>query len=405
MQKTYLGIDVLEASKRRIEETFDSFENIYLSFSGGKDSTVMFHLVMEEAIKRGRKIHVMFIDWECQFTITIDHIRSMFDLYAENIIPHWIALPLSTDNACSMYQPIWTCWNPEKKDLWVRELPKEAIVDASFFPFYYKKMTFEEFTPLYAKWLSNGEKVANFVGIRTQESLNRYRTVARDIVRFNDRSYTARIDGEADLWSIYPIYDWQTEDIWAYSGKFKKMYNGLYDLMAKAGLTIHQMRIDEPFGDTSRTGLWLYQIIEPKMWAKLVSRVQGANTVNEYGRSAGNVLGNQQITLPKGHNWESFARNILASMPPATSEHYKNKIAKYIKWYESRGYPDGIEDDAPVEIFDKVPSWKRVCKTLLKNDYWCSGLGFSITKSSNYDKYMKLMKSRRKEWGLLNEKK
>lgn len=52
--KRYLGIDVLTASKERIR-AFDNFEKICISFSGGKDSTAMTHLVMEEAIKRNRK--------------------------------------------------------------------------------------------------------------------------------------------------------------------------------------------------------------------------------------------------------------------------------------------------------------------------------------------------------------
>ena len=54
------------------------------------------------------------------------------------------------------------------------------------------------------------------------------------------------------------------------------------------------------------------------------------------------------------------------------------------------GKSNGIEDDAHNDIFDKVPSWKRVVKCLLKNDYWCRTLGFSITKSSNYENYMKI---------------
>jgi predicted phosphoadenosine phosphosulfate sulfurtransferase len=404
MERRYLGRNVYEETKDRISKTFDDFDKIIVSFSGGKDSTVMTHMVMDEAIRRGRKVALFFVDWECQFTTTISHVEKIFTTYKENIDPYWVCLPLMTDNSCSMYEPVWKCWDDDKKELWVRELPKMGITDKSFFPFYYKDMTFEEFTPLFAKWYADRDKVANFIGIRTQESLNRFRVVARNIQRFGDRKYTARIEGDESLWSIYPIYDWETEDIWAYYGKTKKPYNDLYDRMAKAGLTIHQMRIDEPFGDTSRIGLWLYQIIEPKMWAKIVSRVAGANTVNEYGRRRGNILGNQNITLPDGHTWESFSKYLLQTMPPKLSEHYKNKIAKYIHWYEDKGYPDGIEDNAPLELFDKVPSWKRVCKALLKNDYWCRTLGFSIQKSSNFDNYMKLMKRKRTEWNLFNPK-
>jgi len=401
MPKIYLDNDVYSEAQKRVSAVFDSFNKIYISFSGGKDSTVVAHLVMEEAIKRGVKVGMFFLDWECQFTQTADHIRDIYKMYADYIEPFWINLPIMTDNACSVFEPTWKCWDEDRQDLWVRPKEKGAINDKSFFPFYFDNITFEEFTPLFHKWYSQGEPCANFVGIRTAESLNRYRAIAARKERFNDFKWSTRVVDEC--WSFYPVYDWNTEDIWIYNGKFKKKYNPLYDVMHKAGLSIHQMRIDEPFGDTSRRGLWLYQIIEPKLWAKITARVAGANTVNEYGRERGNILGNQTISLPKGHTWQSFALYLLNTMPPKTSEHYKNKIAIYLKWYEVRGYPDGIPDEEPWELRDSVPGWRRVCKCLLKNDYWCRTLGFSITKSSAYEKYLNLMKRRKQKWGIFND--
>ncbi|EAA2780639.1 phosphoadenosine phosphosulfate reductase, partial [Salmonella enterica] len=44
-RKIPLGTDVLTAARQRIADTFDQFKRICLSFSGGKDSTVMLHLV------------------------------------------------------------------------------------------------------------------------------------------------------------------------------------------------------------------------------------------------------------------------------------------------------------------------------------------------------------------------
>ena len=73
-----LDMNVYEAAKKRIEWTFDNFEKICVSFSGGKDSTCMTHLVMEEAIKRKRKVALLFIDWEIQYKMTIDHVKRVF---------------------------------------------------------------------------------------------------------------------------------------------------------------------------------------------------------------------------------------------------------------------------------------------------------------------------------------
>jgi len=47
--REYTNKNVLTAAKQRISYTFDHFEKIMVSFSGGKDSSVMLHLVMEEA--------------------------------------------------------------------------------------------------------------------------------------------------------------------------------------------------------------------------------------------------------------------------------------------------------------------------------------------------------------------
>src|SRR5690606_42012614 len=89
MGKHLLGKSVLEAAKERISFTFDNFERIYLSLSGGKDSTVMFHLVIDEAIKRNRKIGIFLLDWECQFEMTIEHIDHLVSKYSDNIELYW----------------------------------------------------------------------------------------------------------------------------------------------------------------------------------------------------------------------------------------------------------------------------------------------------------------------------
>lgn len=403
MPKRAIGISVLDAARERIAWTFDKFERIYLSFSGGKDSTVMLHLVMDEAIKRDRKVGVLFIDLEGQYKLTIDHIHRCFDMYKEYIEKYWICLPIHLRNAVSVYQPHWICWEEDKKDIWVRDMPDDAIFDTEYFPFFFKGMEFEEFVPLFGEWFGGGKMTACFVGIRADESLNRFRTIASTSkVSLKGRKFTTLVAGES-LYNIYPIYDWRTKDIWIYHGKNpSKPHNHLYDLMHKAGLTIHQMRICQPYGDDQRRGLWLFHLIEPETWAKIVARVNGANGGALYIQEWGNINGYRRITKPVGHTWESFAQLLVGSMPPKTKTHYENKVAVFRKWWSERGYSDGIPDEAPydLEAKRKAPSWRRVCKSLLRNDYWCKGMGFSQHKSDAYQKYLDLMKRRRNEWNL-----
>lgn len=113
--KKPLGIDVLTAARQRISLVFDRFERVCVSFSAGKDSTVLLHLTMDEAIRRKRRVGVLFIDLEAQYRATIEHAEACFSLYREHIDPYWVALPLSLRNAVSQYEPKWTCWDPERR--------------------------------------------------------------------------------------------------------------------------------------------------------------------------------------------------------------------------------------------------------------------------------------------------
>jgi predicted phosphoadenosine phosphosulfate sulfurtransferase len=402
MGKRTLGANVLEAATERIAYVFDNVPRIYVSFSGGKDSTVMLHLVMDEAIRRGRKVGVLFMDLEGQYRLTIEHIQAMYDLYAPHIEPYWVAVPIYLRNAVSIYEPQWICWEPGKEEVWVRKPPEIAITDTGMFPFYRRNIEFEDFVAAFGHWYGGGKLTACFVGIRTGESLNRWRTIASSSKQTLDGHKWTTWVGQ-HLYNVYPIYDWVETDLWAYHGKTGKPYNKLYDRMYQAGLTLHQMRICQPYGDDQRKGLWLFHLIEPETWARVVARVNGANSGALYAQESGNILGNLRITKPEGHTWQSFAMLLLESLPPKTGEHFSNKIAVFLRWWADKGYPYGIPDEADPkdEAARDVPSWRRICKMLLRNDYWAKGLSFTQTKSEAYERYLKIMKRRRTEWGIL----
>lgn len=399
MPKKLLSANVLEAAQDRISKVFDEFDKISLSFSGGKDSSVMFHLVADEARRRGRRFSVMFLDWEIQFQLTIDHVAEMFAEYADVVDVHWVALPIVTSNAASMFEPEWTAWDRAKTH--VRTPPEIAITDPGFFDFYNEPMTFEEFVPSYNRWVAGGERCACFIGLRTQESLNRWRSINHKTKdRYNGLGYTTRVHGEC--WNFYPLYDWKTDDIWLYNGRFKKAYNKLYDRMHQAGIPANSMRICEYFSEQSKHSLYLFHVIEPKTWAKILGRVNGANFASMATNEKGRFSGEGKLSLPAGQSWKSYVELLLGSMPSSTAEHYRNKFAVWIKWYQDRGIE--ISDELPDDLVgvDK-PSWRRIASVILRGDYWCSRLSFGPNKAGAYDKYKKLMAKRRQTWDIYGE--
>ncbi len=383
--KEYQNYSVLTATKERIKITFDNFERIYVSFSGGKDSTVMLHLVMEEAKKRNVKVGVLIIDLEAQYKDTISHIERMIEEYKDYIELHWVAVPMLLRNAVSNFEPRWACWDESKKDIWVRQKPKQAV-NPDIYSFYQPNMEFEEFIVLFGEWYGQGKLTAGFIGIRADESLHRYLAISSHKKGLMYKNYKWTTSVIENVFNIYPIYDWKTEDIWIFHGKYPHLsHNKIYDKMNMAGVKLSDQRLCQPYGDDQKKGLWLYHILEPETWYKVVARVNGVNSGSLYIKERGNMTGANKITKPDNHTWKSFCNLLLMTLPKKTQEHYRIRFKKFIAGWKDRGY-NLIPDEAPLELENKCwcPSWRRMCKVILRNDYWCKGLGQTQPKSDAY---------------------
>ncbi|WP_312624512.1 DUF3440 domain-containing protein [Scandinavium sp.] len=401
LYKIPLNQSVVNASTERVIWTLTNFKRVCVSFSGGKDSTVMLHLTGQLARKLNKKFSVLFIDWEAQFSSTIEHCENMRREYADVIDTfYWVALPLTTPNALTQFSPEWQCWEPGVP--WVRQPPEHAITDPSFFPFYQKGISFEQFVREFAEWFSQKRPAAVTIGIRADESYTRFLAIAsqRKLRFADDKPWTSIAPG-GHAWYVYPIYDWKTADIWTWFSRSGLSYNPLYNLMYQAGVPLRYMRICEPFGPEQRQGLWLYHVLEPDRWAAMCERVGGAHSGGVYAGHDNQFYGHRKIEKPEGHSWKTYALFLLETMPPPTAEHYRNKIAVYLHWYQKQGTED-IPDTQTGDTGSKdIPSWRRICKVLLNNDYWCRMLSFSPTKSQHYKRYSQRMAKKRQEWGIL----
>lgn len=423
MNKIYSDKNVYEAAQERLNMIFDEFEKVIVSFSGGKDSGVVLNMAVDIARQRRRKLGVMFLDLEAFYQKTIDYVEKMFSENEDVLEAFWVCLPMESPNSLSYLEPTWTWWQPEKEPIWVRPMPQNKWVinlQNNPFGFYKQNMPFEKFILYMGDWYGQGKKTAQLVGIRTDESLNRWRAVAADNAQKNNyisesgKSITWSEKMSNTCYSFYPIYDWTVTDDWTYYGKYGKPYNHLYDLFYRAGVSLPKMRVDEPFGNEAKAGLNMFRVIEPETWARVVNRVSGANFGNIY---AGKKIMNSKYTLPKGHTWKSFCKFLLTTLPEETANNYRRKFIKFIKYWARTGCPvrddfiKEIESTAPGayenthkfsrrgngdkevirarKVLDELPgidnkqdlcTWKRMAMCIIKNDYICKGLCFSITK-------------------------
>ncbi len=408
--------NVYQASQERLKFIFDNFERVYLSFSGGKDSGVLLNLVIDyvRRHKIEKKIGIQILDNEANYTYSLDFMHKILQDNRDILDIYWCCLPITLPCTVSSYATEWQCWGVKDKQRWIRPMPKEDYVvniDNHQFDFFEENMSYDHFWDGFAHWYSQGKLTANLIGIRADESLNRFRAIMNEQKEMlKGEAWTKR--NTKHTYNCYPIYDWRTDDIWTANGRFSWEYNHLYDVFYMAGLSIYKMRVASPFMSESKSSLNLYRVIDPHVWATLCARVQGANFIATYGKQ----LNYHSFKLPEGHTWKSFVKFLLDTLPEEVAENFKMRFIQSLKYWGrvGRGLSEktikeleelGVEftlngktahgsktkDRVIIKSFpdhldelschnSEVASWKRFAITILKNDHTCKYLGLAPTQ-------------------------
>ena len=415
-KKTKKPQNVYEATQDRLKVVFAACDNVYVSFSGGKDSGVLLNLCIDYIRKHlpGRKLGVLHIDYEAQYQMTTDYVDYELARNRDVIEPYRVCLPISAQCATSMHQASWIPWDDDHRDIWVRDMPAESINEANCpFKFFKKGMPDYDVQKRFSRWLHQEKKASRtacLVGIRTQESFRRWKALHADRKEgsnFEGLNYSTQI--YPSVYNFYPVFDWVAEDVWTANARFGWTYNRLYDLFYQAGLTLNQMRVASPFNDCAIESLKLYRVIDPNNWGRMIGRVNGVNFAGMYGGTT--ALGWKSITLPPGHTWRSYMEFLLTTLPSEVAANYRKKVTTSVEFWRAKGGEVSDEtiallrekgvavevgprsakshrskirmeylDDIDLEDFRLIPTWKRVCVCILKNDHACKYMGFGMTK-------------------------
>ena len=182
MKREYLEQNVYEALQERLRFLFEEFDNIYVSFSGGKDSGLLLNLALEFQKKYfpHKKIGVFHQDFEAQYTVTSEYVERTFERIKDDVEPYWVCLPMATRTAVSSYQMYWYPWDDKKQDAWIRDMPdKPYVINLENNPIttYRYRMHQEDLAKQFGRWYrkSHGQKkTVCLLGMRAEESLQRY---------------------------------------------------------------------------------------------------------------------------------------------------------------------------------------------------------------------------------------
>lgn len=343
--------NVLDAVKKRIAILFDNYDNISLSFSGGKDSTALFHLVNAEAIKRDRKFILYFQDQEAEYQGTIDFVE--WAMSQPNVIPLWYQVPIFMTNAASHQQLFLWAWGEGEE--WIREKHPMAIhsIENKYPKRFYK----------FNLWVgqnlqkNNEGKSVSIIGLRAEESPD------RRFVMFGEDSDLFWLRRKNTPHKAYPIIDWRYTDVWKYLIDNNLKYNKVYDKMYMLGGNLKFFRVSNLVHEKAFRCLTDLQELEPETYNKLEKRLKGVHTAAIYGKE--NLIYSIKSLPENFKSWKEYKDFLLTSIHPDLKRIFEYQWSRF-----------GDTDDP------------RACKYMVKRILLCDWEG-NITMTNDKFYYSK----------------
>ena len=379
-----MGKNVWEAALDRMRFIYANFEEVVVSFSGGKDSTATMMVAYEVAKELNRlPLRVIFIDEEAIPYQTEEYVRRVSQL--PGIQLDWYCLPIRHRNACSRENPWWFPWAREDEAKWVRPLPPEANARIDEQPVLKEwmekahadpelRVMYPEINDIMADPAGTGKKTIVLIGLRAQESIRRMRLVSKRpgskanyIVtdgidkhgaKLHSQKYTPRI------FKGYPVYDWTTNDIWTAVRKFDWDYNQLYRHMVMAKIPVNKVRVGPPYGEEPMISLWMFSKVSPEVWDKMAHRVPGANTGAMYAHTE--LWGIGIPPKPGDLTWEEYMVHYIKKFRPEDQKVIAKRIRRWLGWHHGKTN-DPILPNSPHPLTGI--SWGFLMSVAMRGDF------------------------------------
>lgn len=284
--------DLIALTVERFHQLFDSYENVWVSWSGGKDSTCVMECGAIAARERGIPLTVNFYDEEVIPRGTVElaeRLRQRDDLEFR-----WHCIPIVDNNAWEPDDPYWYPWAPEAELLWVRPMPEWAITSVPGYDPDQQRYSLEYLDHHIAKALLPAATVS-CIGRRMAESPVRG-AIGRKLGWLqptkNNRRYAAIAS---------PIIDWNNLDVWNAILERGWDWNRAYMRMWQSGHPWSKLRIGPLFGEEPSSNAHLIRMWAPELWGPATLRIPGAQNLARYARSGlmgrGQMRGDAQVTV------------------------------------------------------------------------------------------------------------
>lgn len=353
MKKISLGVDVLTQARKRISYLFDEFEVVVCGYSGGKDSTIIFNLALEEAKKRGVLLPVVFLDQEAEWNQTIDQVDLVMRM--EGVQPFWYQMPIQLFNSSSFEAEWLWCWAEGEE--WIRQKSNISIKENKF-----GTTRFAELFTKIAQVEWEGKKMCYVSGVRAEESPGRKMGMTGSLT-YKAITWGKKLGPDAkgvDKFTFYPIYDWSVTDVWHAINKFNWPYNKLYDVYFQHGVPTRDMRVSNLHHETAVKSLYILQELDGDLYNKLTKRLKGIDTFGKLQKVASSIPPQLPFMFK---DWKEYRDYLLKNL--VTNAEFNRKLtmgfASFDRWIEK--YKEYLTADDLKKIY-------RACiNSILVNDW------------------------------------